>query len=391
MPADRYRMDYRQARYQPYPSTGRGYRVRPANPLSIARAILPAVATGGMYAAKSAYNYVRGRKTIPSMRRGSQPRGTYKKAKSAKKVNSIDRKPKINKKFMKKVLKVMNYTEVYGKISFTGFIQVRSTTHNRWSYNTTDFNSKTLSFFTPNDVLNCASCIFNGKTLDDNNSLVTNNFDSRIKIHIKSYNIRWYLRSTSSHICRVEFYTCIAKDENTTDVGSDLIESYADYVSSSRSATGAVSNQFEMPSASPDEWIELTKNWKVSKRTMVLQPGQSTAFNTRICGNYIYDLSKKLNNNVIIPFAKGTRGFFFRVINEPSVGGTTGQVARFQSNVQGGVAVEFTRVFKCAPPAATTEANNRNTIRHYTSYTDTPTGADQQVAYQNPTTTTAVG
>lgn len=354
------------------------------------RAMIPQAVSAGAGMAGALYNGLRLRGGADYKGGGVRKLGGRRRSFKSRKVHTIDRKPRINKKFMRKVQKVINYNEPYGKLTFVVNRQMRQDEVDKYKYYQEDQDGFLFQFGTPLDILNKHSILFNGKVLSTNVGVLTGNLQEKNKFPIKSYNVYWTFKSTSSHVVRIEMYTCTSKMDQDDSAQAQVAESYNSITSVADNAQGVTAPGLVIGSHSED-WIELHRTYNVQKRVIVLQPGDNTTAKTTVFGMKTYDMCKTLDNGALKAYPKGCKSVFFRVLNDATVSATVANIHNWNSNSIGGVAVTCTQVYKCKPTADTTEANQKPTIKIYHANDQVGTSSDQQVAFQNPIAPIAAG
>lgn len=312
--------------------------------------------------------------------------GSRKKAKKGRKVKFTGRKPKINKKFKRKVDKIINYNENYGIVKLMSRAQIRQTTLDRVSYTFADqVNTLNMDFGTTADILHLSSIAFNGKTASDAWNVTTNNFTATgFKCPVISYLVHYKFKSTSSHVVNVEMYICRAKTDVETTPVSLINETYTNIRSAARDQAGTMSI-FDSINVNSNEWASLLKFFSVEKRVMQFQPGDEMSQHFKVCGTKTYDFTTLLDNNSTnYLYSKGSIAVFFKVFNSPTVSLGANDIHHWQSSAFGGIAVTFQKDFKCRPPANTVETLQTNGIFSYQAFPVIGSATDQQVVYQNP-------
>lgn len=320
------------------------------------------------------------KKTIPIT-------GRRRKAKTKRVKAFVPKVP--NTKFTRKVRKVLTSTLPFGDSTTIQYLQVRQVDIDRYRF----YNgcAKGYGFVCGNtsDLLNHASMLWNAKALSSDWNSTTGNLSVQTKLNIKSYYVDIFLKSTSSHVVNVEIFECTAKGNNTQTAYTEVVNSSNNMIWRVVDGNGYALQ--ETNGIKPSLYTELLTNWWVKCHRVKLQPGDHTTVTVKVMGPRTFDCSKYLDNGSMVFAQKGMKNFFFKVINDPTVSATTGDVHQWQSNTIGGVAVKFTKHCRMQCPETVAETSQRNAVVVVNDTLATGTSTDQQVVVMNPITTTVNG
>jgi len=313
-------------------------------------------------------------------------------------------KPKgVTKKFIKKVVKSLDYNKNWGLYISRHNLRLSQNVIDVFNMQYTDERGRNLNFGSPLELLHDASVLFYSKADSDDYSVTTNNIVATgLKFNIISYDVKWFFKSTSSHVVNIEMYECYAKDDSASfeSVNSLVNNSYNDAYNDSYLVMNAAGNMVAQTCSASDstakacEWVELYKKYNVKCRRIKLNPGDHTTHYTKVYSNKFMDYSNMaIDNGQVSQISKGMCQVFFRVINDATVSASlgTGLIHQWFSNQQGGVAATFERRMRMAalPYQGSTSTNYRaqNSLKR-ASFTFNNTFAtgqqDQQVLYNNP-------
>lgn len=320
------------------------------------------------------------------------------------KPKAINAWPKgISKKFKAKVEKVLDANEFFGEYIYIGNIQLYQSAVDWHTFVSSDQNTYPLELFTPFQIWDAASILYNHKTpsADTHGDIATgvdHNYNYNQKMHIiKSY-CKYFFKSTSNHVVNVEMYICrpkLATENNGYECAAASLNDYSGgYSSVSVSNTGM---DIKYQGMNVRHWTTLHKFFHVTKKTVKLLPGESSNVYIKGPSNKTLDGSnlQQINSTSFNKFQPGTGAVsvFFRVTNDVTVGGTvTNHVHSFNSNNVGGVACRYERVIRMREPkqADGIQTNFQgNTIKIGFWAPAKGEATDQQVVYQNPVSLTA--
>lgn len=288
-------------------------------------------------------------------------------------------------KFAKKVTKVLEAEDPVNIVSRTQYQQLRQTNDNRIAYYYQDKQGYDFAYGTGYQVLHDASIAFNSKPLSNNILGTTGNLAEEIKVHVLDTSVSMYFKSTSNHVVNIEIYECRSKNNQDDAAQVDSGDSFSDQKSSAADLLGAnpIQNMF---GCSGDMFIELHKNWTVKRHNLKLLPGEAVSKIFSVCKQRTYNLALMQNGGNLWKYPKGSLNFFFRVLNDPTVSGTTGQINHWPSNSQGGVALRLRMKTRIRAPPDCPLAQRKAGAFVFDASTQ-GSGTDQQVAFQNPITT----
>lgn len=314
-----------------------------------------------------------------------------------RKLRYIARKPKINKKFRKNFQKCQAWTKCFGKYIYQGNCHVRQQNLDEYTVVYTDQEGQQLRMGGPTDILDAVSICFNGKAATPNQYALGNNLPDDAKYTILSQNIAFEFRSTSSHVLDIELYECTFKKAMINqNIDTLITQGIASANVELRELDGSglpVSGSYTL-NAVASKLEDIPDLWKyvhVKVHKIKLNPGDMAKKYLRVQGMKTYDLGQCQSNNTLDYNTKGTKQFFFRVINAISVSGDVGgnaKVHAFPSNDIGGCAVRYYKTYRIQQPDNATTTENRIVLGTWNHTTET---TDQQVCFQNPISTTTVG
>lgn len=369
----------RLARNSPYPTTvtrrssgsssGSLYR-------TVSRSVIAALGYGIGNSAGRAVNRIARSRGVSGGYRVTKPLPGRKRKRSTRKLRNPYAKPK-KTKFAKKVNKVLDGSKPVGNGTITDYLQLRQTTVDRWSYYPNFASGNIMCAGSWLDINNFASIMFNSKTATSNILTTTNNFVNDTKLHVINYHWDFFFKSTSGHVVNIELYECTSKqnqNESAQDASGDglvdLNNNISDFSGTGNATTYGMKEHF-----SP----ELLSLWKVKKHTWKLNPGDYCHFVANIAKNKTYVGSDMMDRGTPYLYPKGSKYFYFKVINDPTVGTATGHVHHWPSNEIGGVAMRCSKVCKIRCPDNTLETSIRNSL-FVLNVNDNPAlSGDQQV------------
>lgn len=373
-----------------------------------AQLLVPALVTGIANSLRNSDSYT---KTITKKKTktlSDKPdRGRRRKSKK-RKLSAVGTKlPRgISKKFHNKVTKSVNFSKNWGRYAATEFAQLRQIYVDNRGTIFANPQGYRFRFGSPREIIHVASHLWLGKADTPNwNNVTTGNFANEQKFDVTFENVDFFFKSTSSHVVNIEMYECTSKKDLLLDYGpvdyilNSYLGDYDDLLTfvNDSGATVTQSAAATDLNSSSKEWVELYNTYNVKVHRFKLQPGDHTSKSFQIMKNYTMDMSKCSENDLILRVKKGiTKDFFFRILNDPTVSGTTGDIHHWPSNAQGGVAVAYTRRIGMVPPGiadgtAAASTSQKNAFKRSVWRVATGTSVDQQVVVQNPITVTAAG
>lgn len=292
--------------------------------------------------------------------------------------------PKVKKtKFSKAVKKVIDSTDAIGQSTVIVYAQLRQTSLDRYNYVTSDSNSFLFSAGNWLDILNHASMLFNSKGLTSDVSVEALNLDSHCNASVTSYTGNMFFKSTSNHVVNIDIFECTAKKDGNDGPYEDWVDSYGSVIE--RFLDGKSSGPYaDIYGVRPNIHPEMLKNWTIKVHSIKLQPGDHASKSFLICKGKDFVGAALKNENAHYTYTKGSKAFFFRVINDPTVSATTGDIHQWPSTNQGGVALRFSRTLKMPPPDVVPVANQKPSAVVVNSTKVVGTSTDQQVVFQNP-------
>lgn len=320
-----------------------------------------------------------------------------------KKVKSIlTKKVKgVSRKLTAKINKVIGHSANFGVHKYIGVCQYRQSANDTWGVYQLDAQNRYIALNDPLTVTDAASQLWGVKTITDNFASGTNNLSPQIPIQVLSSTLFFYFKSTSSHVVNIEVYECTCKKNTSVSPVDKASENYNQKYIRYLTSTGTTSNlSVTSLGWAPHMAHNMLNFFRVKKHKVKLLPGASSQLAIKCKGRKFTfgtdDDDANVSTTTLNTYIKGTKVFFFRVINDATVsaGDNPGLVHHFSSNDRGGVAMTYTRTYRIAPikglgpGAAADQVNNKYIVVDTHSLT---MGDDQQVAYQNPTTNTPVG
>jgi len=330
--------------------------------------------------------------------------------KKVKRVRAVRTAPKVGYKFKKKVQAVNDYDKPYGEYIYVSDQQISQTERDDWAEYSTDNLGNYFAQFTPYQIWDAASVLFNAKAAVPNWLFnvaqgVNGNVRYKQSLHVINSYTNFEFKSTSAHVVNIEMFICYPKSNNPSDYAINLALAskngtnydYA-YLNESDVVTAGTYNLLTNQGTTAGMWGSLHREYKVVKVTLKFNPGEQKKHFLQGPKNMTIDGTKyTTSNNTLCLHAKFAPQVFFRVINDPTVNGIeTGStrqynVSQWPSNIQGGVAMRQRRHIRVRLPE-NTDASNITTLseeRQNTIYIgrwtkrDT-TDIDQQVLVQNP-------
>lgn len=290
-------------------------------------------------------------------------------------------------KFAKKVDKVLEGNVPIAIVSRTQYQQLRQTTLDRGGYQQVDKDGFFFQHGTASTTLHNASIAFGSKTPSNDVFNTTNNLDNDTKIHIVDEKASYFFKSTSNHVVNIEMYECRSKNNQDDDAQNDAGQSFQDQRSSIATKAGTAVTVPTIFGCSSSMFIELHKHWSVKVHRFKLLPGESATKVLTVCTNKVFELVKMQNNGSLWRFPKGSVNVFFRILNDPTVSGTSGDIHHWPSNTQGGVALRVHSRIRIRAPETASPSVRTPGVFIYDASPAVGEGLDQQVAYQNPITT----
>lgn len=368
------------------------------NPIIHPKTFVPAAGALAAAAAADGIRYLARRKVIGTR---ALPKGRHIRAKRRKLRPVNSRIPKgVTKKFIKKVEKATSYSKNYGYYTANHYRQLRQVNVDQYNIVVADEQNRDFIYGNPFDIMHMASVLFNQKTDTDNIKTTAGNFDDREKFNVVNYSVNFFFKSTSSHVVNVEIFECTAKDNvvGQFNVSSYVTNSYNTEFQTGNATFSSVAMGPTNINASPQEWVELHRNFTVKRKIIKLQPGDYSTHRIKICGQKQFDISKMQENGTMLWYARGTKTVFFRVLNDPTVSTTSnatpsagvdaGDIHHWPSNPIGGVACRITKVFQMSAPAmpqgSASNYAGLNSIKRADWVSTITDARDQQVLVQNP-------
>lgn len=299
------------------------------------------------------------------------------------------------KKFQRKVMRAVNHTKNFGEYTYFGQKQLRQGVLDKWSFFTDDFNGRPITIGNNRALVDAASICFNAKPMGNDYTNIVANFGPDQNLECLHERVEFYFKSTSSHVVNIEMYEFIAKVDTADSPLVKINESNDDYKNRYAAFNTATETNFTFldPGSEIKYFPTLYQEYNVKVHKMKLPPGHtaSKVFKRKA---RTYEAIKHLDSaeNALV-YNKGSSTFYFRVINDitcSTAAAAPAIVHHWNSNVQGGVAMQYKRVIRSiAPNQATT--NDKPTIAIGWWCPATGSEADQQVCVQNPIATTTIG
>lgn len=381
-----YRTRRRRRTYQPYvtPTTVRRRgRPRSGSYSSVASSLLSALSSAASYAPgvwRASRNY---RSIKPGKVRtlGIGDKAKFRKRKAKGISNNLTG---VNRKFAKKVQKVIDHRDAWGEYVRVGGKQLRQTNIDEWKREDTDEYGTPLIIGSPLQLRDAASVLFNSKGMISDWTNGTGNFDKEVPIYVKHQYMTLFFKSTSSHVVNIEVYECTCKDSTEFSPLSLAESSFDDYIALTQQNTGAAG----VPSlgtlgVSSRHMSTLNKYYNVKVHKVKLNPGAFSQMVIKGRSNYTMDGSQNIEEaGVTLNYTKGTKSVFFRIINDVTVSGTLGdRIHAWNSNSIGGVAMRYEIVNRMQPPNGVV---GKNTLKIFRDIHNVSTETDQQVTLENP-------
>lgn len=306
---------------------------------------------------------------------------------------------KADKRFEKKVLKVLKEPTATGKYVQTVTLPLYQLEYNLYSVFENDYGNGSstgyaqLEFFTPRMFKDAEAVLFNQKVATFNSwATVTQganyNFPAQQSTKINSSSASFRFKNVSEHKTIVEMYICRGKGGGSASAASDWetgLKAQGRVTVNGISTADSVlirNTHVQMSSLPNFEAI-----WKVEKIVMKFEPGEESYHNIQGPKGYMMDGSKKVTENSVFgstPTWKASEEpgcglqVFFRVLNNLSlVTSTTGTTVdgnsiaichpphKFANGTgtgankeAGGIAVEITRHYNIEAPLGVTVATN---------------------------------
>jgi len=325
--------------------------------------------------------------------RGKAPIGGRKRKFKKRKLQYIDKKPKVNKKFKKNFDKCEAIKKNFGKYTYVGNLQLRQVGNDAYAFYENDENGYPIVCGGPRDLADAQAILFGVKTPISDWRVLTGNGDDDSKYFFHDVTMHMEFKSTSSHVVNIELYEITSKVGNNANILTLINEgiasanfgySYLDAASNSTAGTYSPNVIGSKLGDIPDIW----KRVNIKMHKIKLLPGDYTSKFFTVRKRYTANLNMDQTNNVLDTFGKGTKQFAFRVINDISVSGdgANSKIHAFPSNTQGGVAMRYTKTYKCQSPTNLDE--NKIVVGQWSRTTNF---TDQQVAFHQPANTTAFG
>jgi len=330
--------------------------------------------------------------------------------KKTKRIKAINGRPKVGKRFRKKVEKVLDYDKPFGVYTYISDARLLQTTRDEWGLCVTDNNAKSFDQFTCLQFWDAASILFNEKTMGNDWESNTsqgagNNIRYKQPLHIINSYTAMEFKSTSSHVITVEMYICSPKGNAITDTpatvannsSNDYNNGYS-YLNTSYAVTSGTFDILRNEGSMCSMWTQLHKQFSVQKVVLKFNPGEHKRHFIQGPKNFTIDGSKYATDaGTSLGTSRFQKQIFFRTINDPTVSGvntgTTGTntVGRWPSNYQGGVAFRQKRTMRIRLPDNTdfstvTKAGDlkQNTYKQGHWVRIDTKDVDQQVCVENP-------
>lgn len=314
----------------------------------------------------------------------------------------------VPKKFVQKVQKVINNDESWGEYIHIGSKQLRQINRDEWNTEDSDEFGTNLNLDSIPALRNAAAILWNSKrSVNDIENSSLNSIDKTTPLRVLNSQIEFFFKSTSSHVVNLELYECVAKmtDSNPASARDWAGTFVDDFNFDVVRDTTLLGPNLQIVGVEPRHLTSLHQKFKVKVHVVKLMPGEHAYLKIRGMRRK-YDFTQMQANGASTGrWAKGSKSFFFRIINDVTVSDTINRIHAFQSNFKGGVAMRYQTTYRIAPPKATPQGNvnvtgvalfdvipvtvNRNVVKIHQSFNGGPE-ADQQVTFYNPPGTTTV-
>jgi len=312
----------------------------------------------------------------------------------------------VSRGFKTKVEKVIAFSKNFGSHKYSADQQLKQDNLDEYNNVQTDRNGSFYTFFTPRQIWDRASILYLSKTATaTSEQTTTGNFLVDNKIHVIDSKVNFYFKSTSSHVVNIEMYVCTPKmncDFSAYDIAQNAVTQTRQNYN-----MGTIGSDM-------DTLLELHKYFWVEKRTMKFNPGHSRSESIQGPRNKIYNgtefinpgysIADGTNRFTYLPGKIGAKSIWFRILNDITNSGTTGDPHSWPSNAQGGVAMRYTLEYRIAPPANLLSSTgapfnislgsqdmDENVVWINNWFQATGASVDQQVTVENPIATTTVG
>lgn len=324
--------------------------------------------------------------------------GPMKKFRTSKPKVISNRLRGVNKKFANKVNKVINHRDAWGEYIYWGQKRLRQIFRDQWTYDATDQLNVPITIGGMVDIRDASSVLWNTKTMASDFTNGTSNLDKEIPIMAMYAGIDFFFRSTSSHVVNIELFECTAKESNDNSAFDWMNSTFDDYINEWKFGTGlAATTDRAVMGVEARHMTSLHKYYRVKVHKIKLDPGSYCTRHIIACRNKTFDGSQEMTNgSTTSKYPKGTKSFFFRVINDITVSATgtisgrAGDIHNWPSNEKGGVAMRYRKTYRIAPPkvpATSGTPNYRNVVKIFQSFLIPDDEKDQQVSFENPVTT----
>jgi hypothetical protein len=256
-------------------------------------------------------------------------------------------KTKADKRFEKKVLKVLKEPTPTGRYTQNGYLILRQKEFNKYDICKLDqgdllndgFNQAPLFFFTPQQFKDAEAVCFNGKVSKwdswlYNNEGVAGNLRAQRPVKINASSATFRFKNVSQHKSIVEMYICYgqggaADTDASTQWNNSII---ASQLFKSTGFPSSLTAPITVPGIQRATNIEpFDSHWKVTKIVFKFEPGEEAFHKLKGPHNYIMDGSKKVDDlsrpNDSPPYIKWKQPneegcgcvIFFRTINSLSL------------------------------------------------------------------------
>jgi len=319
---------------------------------------------------------------------------------------------KVDTKLKRKIDAINDYDKPFGEYRYISDQQLRQTVRDEYNIYYRDNNGILLDQFTPMQIWDAASILFNDKIGRANyyanvGQSWTNNVRYKQTIHVVSAYTKFEFKSTSSHVVNLEMYICTPRTNSVQQLVSEAVSNQANaqndwvyYQQADGTIAGRGINFEKDFGVKGTDLMSLHKDYLVECVKFKFDPGEhKTHF---VQGPKMFDIDGTkyaqgdgltLNN-----YTKFAKFIFFKVINDQTVCGGVGpaateRVSRFPSNYQGGLSMrqmrsiiirmpETTDIDPTAP--ATYAGVRQNTLKIGRFIKNDEGDVDQQVLVENP-------
>lgn len=330
-------------------------------------------------------------------RKNSMSQWGYHKKFRDRKVKVYNRYPKgVSKKMFTKVNKIINHSKLFGEYKYTGTFRLAMTAVDLINPQGYDEFLQHIRLGTLAEIIDAASVLFAGKTIAANQDLSAGNIATQAPLYVEKTQIDFFFKSTSSHVVNIEVWECTPKTYsglNAIDLANESLNDGDYFARYNNAGVGFVPGDTAVLGMTPDQLGRLNENFWVKRHFIKLKPGDYGTLSVKGCRSKVYDGSKMVDVNTadsISGFHKGynMKSFVFRTLNDITVSAVTGDCHNWPSNLQGGVAVSYQKTYRIRYPNNLNPDGKKNAFKYGVFRKIVSTSVDQQVAEENPISTT---